>query len=101
MITIINLRGVRESATIFAVPTYLFIAGIVVLLIAGIYKMATGTLLPVEIAEGELIQPAHALTLFLVLRAFSAGCTALTGVEAISNGIPAFKPPDQIMPVRR
>ncbi len=94
MITIINLRGVRESATIFAVPTYLFIAGIAVLLITGIYKMATGTLLPVEVVEGELIQPAHALTLFLVLRAFSAGCTALTGVEAISNGIPAFKPPE-------
>jgi amino acid transporter len=96
VITLINLRGIRESATIFALPTYLFIITIFVLLGTGFYKMATGTLIALPVVTGEQTQssPIQAITLFLILRAFSAGCTALTGVEAISNGIPAFKPPE-------
>ncbi|HBX68759.1 MAG TPA: amino acid permease [Chloroflexi bacterium] len=96
LITMINMRGIKESATVFALPTYVFITTIVALLVFGIFKMATGTLLPVEVAKTEHLSagPLQALTLFLILRAFSAGCTALTGVEAISNGIPAFKPPE-------
>jgi amino acid transporter len=96
LITLINLRGIRESATIFALPTYVFILTILSLLIVGFYKLATGSLAAAPPLEGEhlLGGPVQALGLFLILRAFSAGCTALTGVEAISNGIPAFKPPE-------
>jgi amino acid transporter len=96
LITMINLRGIKESATVFALPTYVFIITIITLLVIGIFKMTTGTLFPVEVVETEHLSagPLQALTLFLLLRAFSAGCTALTGVEAISNGIPAFKAPE-------
>ena len=96
LITIINMRGIKESATIFALPTYVFVATIMSLLIFGIYKMIAGSLLPVPLLAAEKLAatPVQALTLFLILRAFSAGCTALTGVEAISNGIPAFRPPE-------
>jgi len=98
LITMINLRGIKESATVFALPTYVFITTIVTLLILGIFKMATGTLMPIPLSDAEQLGtgPLQALTLFLILRAFSAGCTALTGVEAISNGIPAFKAPESI-----
>jgi amino acid transporter len=87
-----NLRGVRESGTIFAIPTYAFIAITLTLIVSGFLKVAT---------TGAVPPPAHidgggtqALTLFLILRAFASGCTALTGIEAISDGIPAFKPPE-------
>ncbi len=90
-----NLRGVRESGTLFAIPTYGFVLIFLALITVGLVRLATGTLPPVEAqavaaAEGG----AQALTLFLILRAFASGCTALTGVEAISNGIPAFRPPE-------
>ena len=90
--TIINLRGVKESSSAFAVPTYFFLGMAFLLLGVGIYQWATGTLAQVSGVRmvADSLQP---LTLFLVLRAFSSGCTALTGVEAISNGIPAFKEP--------
>jgi amino acid transporter len=90
-----NLRGVRESGSLFAVPTYSFVFIVFVLIAAGLFRLATGTLNP---AETQLLPPVQsgtrAITLLLILRAFSAGCTALTGVEAISNGIPAFRPPE-------
>ncbi len=93
LIMLINLRGVRESGSIFAVPTYFFLAMIFLTVAAGMIRLLTGTLAavpdPPEIIETTL-QP---LTLFLILRAFSSGTTALTGVEAISNGITAFKEP--------
>jgi amino acid transporter len=96
LITMINLRGIRESATIFALPTYVFIGTILTLLTIGMVKLITGSLVPATLSAGEIeiAGPLQNLTLFLILRAFSAGCTALTGVEAISNGIPAFKPPE-------
>jgi amino acid transporter len=95
-ITVINLRGVKESGNVFAIPTYFFLGMTLLTIGVGFYQYFSGTLGAiqpgsVEVAHsGEVI---HALTLFLILRAFSGGCTALTGVEAISNGIMAFKEP--------
>ncbi|MBN2555894.1 MAG: APC family permease [Anaerolineales bacterium] len=96
VVTLINLRGLRESASIFSVPTYLFIAGIFSLLGYGLIRwLFFGGLPTVTVSE-----PVHAniaisgITFFFILRAFSAGCTALTGIEAISNGVSAFRPPE-------
>lgn len=99
IITIMNLRGVKESGTVFAIPTYAFIVGMLGLIAVGVVRVATGNVpaMPEEVralAEHSTLEAAGSLTLFLLLRAFAAGCTALTGVEAISNGIPAFKPPE-------
>jgi len=85
-----NLRGVRESGRIFALPTYLFVGSLGLVIVVGLGRALFGVTEPhplpsVPVAEG--------LTLFLLLRAFSSGCTALTGIEAISNGVPAFRAP--------
>jgi amino acid transporter len=87
----INLRGVREAGAAFILPTYVFVISLAALLILG----------AVRIASGHAPPPLHALptategvSLFLVLRAFAGGCTAMTGVEAIANGVPAFQPPE-------
>ncbi len=93
IMTVVNLRGVKESGRIFAVPTYFFLAMAFLMLGVGAYRVLTGTLTPIEHVEAikhDVIEP---LTWFLILRAFSSGCTALTGIEAISNGITAFKEP--------
>jgi amino acid transporter len=92
VITLVNLRGLKESSTTFAIPTYFFLVMAFMMLIVGAWRWATGTLEPVTGVE-TLEQAIHPLTLFLILRAFSSGSTALTGVEAISNGITAFKEP--------
>jgi amino acid transporter len=88
-----NLRGIRESGNIFAVPTYFFVVSIALLLGAGLYRYLTGGIVPVDTAP-----PAdagqHPLTTLLLLTAFANGCTAMTGVEAVSNGVPAFHPPE-------
>jgi amino acid transporter len=90
--TIVNLRGVRESGTIFAVPTYFFLGMMFLTLGVGFFRWATGSL--GTVTGVEFVQETAApLTLFLILRAFSSGSTALTGIEAISNGITAFKEP--------
>jgi amino acid transporter len=90
-----NLRGVRESGRIFAVPTYLFVGSCAVMLLVGLGRLAAGHLDPVPAAgTAPLPQPTASLGVLLVLHAFAAGCTALTGVEAISNGVPAFRPPE-------
>lgn len=92
---VINLRGVRESGLIFAVPTYFFIVMMYITVGIGLLRYFSGTLgivpdpPPLELAT----EPVAGITLFLLLRAFSSGTTALTGVEAISNGIPAFREP--------
>ncbi|MFN2626326.1 MAG: APC family permease [Mycobacteriales bacterium] len=95
-ITLMNLRGVKESGTFFAIPTYGFIVCIYVLLAAGFYRVVTGGHLVAESANLH-IEAKHSVLglalVLLVLRAFAAGCTALTGVEAISDGVPAFKKP--------
>ena len=90
-----NLRGIRESATIFAAPTYVYLIAIFGLLAYGLFRWATGSLptytAPDQWRTAALVEP---LGLLLVLRAFASGSVALTGVEAVSNGIPAFKPPE-------
>ena len=94
-ITLMNLRGVKEAGTFFAIPTYGFVIGIFSMLALGFYKVLTGTPFEAESAhlaiEGE--QMMGLASMFLLLRAFSSGCTALTGVEAIANGVAAFKKP--------
>jgi amino acid transporter len=91
VIAFANIRGVRESGRVFAVPTYFFIVSFAVLLLGGAYRFVSGTM-PSAVAAAA---PAgEALGWFLVLRAFSSGCTAMTGTEAISNGIPAFRAPE-------
>jgi len=92
-VTIVNLRGVRESGRVFAIPTYFFLGMVVLTIGIGFFRYFAGTLGSVTGVEAIHHESLQALTLFLVLRAFSGGCTALTGVEAISNGITAFKEP--------
>jgi amino acid transporter len=87
-----NLRGIRESGRIFAVPTYVFVVSILALIAAGLYHYVTGQVTPIDPAPPNAgTQP---LTTFLLLTAFANGCTAMTGVEAVSNGVPAFRPPE-------
>jgi amino acid transporter len=96
VLTIGNLRGLKESGRAFAVPTYGFVLAVFALLTVGFAKVALGDGLAAESASYHVRAVAEtggALTVFLVLRAFASGCTALTGVEAVSNGIPAFEPP--------
>ena len=94
LITIVNLRGVRESGVAFMLPTYLFVVSLLLVLAIGIVKsiMAGGSPKPVEAPP---IQPASAAVvgLWVLMRAFANGCTAMTGVEAVSNGVSAFKEP--------
>ncbi len=92
LITLGNLRGIRESGTIFAIPTYLFIVSLSVLLVVGVFKAVTGTLHPA--APPPVLVATEPITLWLVLRAFSAGAVAMSGTEAISNGVPVFQPPE-------
>lgn len=88
--TLGNLRGIKESAKIFSIPTYLFIFSIIIMLVTGIIKIYSGYIPePVEIAKNTTEQ----LSIILILRAFTNGCAALTGVEAVSNAVPNFKQP--------
>lgn len=95
-ITLGNLRGIREAGTIFAVPTYFFIICTSAVIAIGMVKVFAGD------APGSVLHeptPPHidaekGMSLFLIMRAFSSGCAALTGIEAISNGVPSFKPPE-------
>ncbi|HMT21131.1 MAG TPA: APC family permease, partial [Promineifilum sp.] len=91
-VTLINLRGVKESGTVFAIPTYFFVVMMFLTLGVGFFRWATGTLGTVTGVE-FVTEAAAPLTLFLILRAFSSGSAALTGIEAISNGITAFREP--------
>lgn len=92
LVIVVNLRGVRESGQFFAVPTYIFIGSMATMLIAGAVQILSGHAARVEPPAG--IPVTEPLTLFLLLRAFSSGCTALTGVEVISNGVSAFQKPE-------
>jgi len=94
IIAVVNLRGVRESGRLFAVPTYLFIAGGMALLLLGVVRYAWLPIPPAPAGKPEA--ELGALGIFLVLRAFSSGCAALTGIEAISDGVPAFRPPEAV-----
>lgn len=95
VLTVMNLRGVKESGKAFAFPTYAFIASVLIMLAAGVLRFLTGN--PVVAPSADY--PVHGASIgglalvFLLLRAFASGCTALTGVEAISNGVPFFRKP--------
>ncbi len=100
LLALINLRGVRESNRVLAVPVYLFMAALGLLLMAGAVESVLGTLGEAPSADFDLIPETpfdQGLTAlggaFLVLRAFTSGCAALTGVEAVANGVPSFRPP--------
>jgi amino acid transporter len=93
-ITLANLRGVKESGTLFALPTYGFIVSFIVLIGAGLVKAVLDPSLRAPVPVSAYAPGASLLSAFLILRAFASGCTALTGIEAISNGIPAFKKPE-------
>ncbi|MGB3694917.1 MAG: APC family permease [Spirulinaceae cyanobacterium] len=90
LLMVANLRGLRSSGQIFTLPTYAFIFSILVLIVVGIFRQATGQVVPVA----TQIEATTSLSLFFICRAFAAGCTALTGVEAISDGVLAFKAPE-------
>lgn len=96
VITFLNLRGISESSKIFGIPTYVFIASMTALIIIGFARVLSGTLAPISYPHNIVPDEAvSGITLLLFLRAFSSGCSALTGVEAISNAIPNFKEPSQ------
>ena len=93
LLTIANLRGVKEASTLFALPTYLFVATVGVTLVVGFAKCLDGVC-PTAISSGaDLEAEVAAIGLFLILRAFASGSTALTGVEAVANGVQAFRQP--------
>lgn len=95
LIAAVNLRGIRESGAVFAVPTYVYLVSIFGLLAVGMFRFLTGNMPeydpPAAWLAAETAQP---LGILLILRAFASGSVALTGVEAVSNGVPAFKPPE-------
>src|SRR5713226_309801 len=93
LIMMVNLRGVRESGSIFAVPTYIFIGNALLLIGVGFFKSFVLQHNPL-IGHFHYVAATEPLSLFLILRSFAAGCAAITGTEAISNGIPAFKKPE-------
>jgi amino acid transporter len=93
MLMLGNLRGIRESGRIFAAPTYFFVISVLTLIGVGAWRALSGTIQPVEPVK-PLESAGATLSVFLLLTAFSNGCTAMTGVEAVSNGVPAFKPPE-------
>src|SRR3712207_3878351 len=100
LLAALNLRGVRESGAFFAIPTYGFMVAIIGMAVWGGIQYLQGTLTPVESADlvlrpqkGYGDEASSVAMVFLLARAFSSGCAALTGVEAISNGVPAFRKP--------
>jgi amino acid transporter len=94
VITLLNLRGLRESGTVFAIPTYIFIFSFAMLLVGGFIRLALDPGLKAAVPDALHPAGSHSLSWFIILRAFASGCAALTGVEAISNGIPAFRKPE-------
>lgn len=96
VITMLNLRGIKESGALFAVPVYFFMLSIFVMIGVAVVRLAMGSDLEAESANWEIIPEASFAgfaLVFVVARAFSSGTTALTGIEAVSNGVPAFRPP--------
>jgi amino acid transporter len=94
LITIANLRGLRESGNIFAVPTYLFVGLALAIVAIGAVRIVTGTVGPIPAERDAVPFGSETLGILLLLKAFAGGSVALTGVEAIANGVPAFKPPE-------
>lgn len=100
IITFGNLRGLRESAKLFGLPTYIFIGSMGLMIIVGFFRLATGSLHPLSYSQAQIgaIFPKSTLEgigILLLLKAFASGCSALTGVEAVSNAVPNFTDPSQ------
>jgi amino acid transporter len=100
-IAVVNLRGIRESGVFFAIPTYGFIIAMFTMIGVGAYKMFTGHWDPVTpvqagfgLANGHYTGLMNGVTVFMLLKAFASGCTALTGIEAVSDGVQAFRAPE-------
>jgi amino acid transporter len=94
IITLINLRGVREASKVFGLPTYIFVLSMAILIVCGLYKLFTGTLTPIQYNEGILpTETIQGIGMLVLLRAFSSGCSAMSGVEAVSNAVPSFAKP--------
>lgn len=91
LITLVNLRGVQETGNVLSIPVYGFLISYFAMLGFGLFQIIRGEVGPVEAAYIPATEP---ISLFLILHAFSTGCTALTGIEAISNGVPTFRPPE-------
>ncbi len=95
LITVVNLRGIRDSGSIFAIPTYFFIASAFLMIIVGIFRGVTAPHVQFgQFPHVNISGPAETFGILLILRAFASGCSAMTGVEAISNGVQAFKKPE-------
>lgn len=94
ILTIVNLRGIRESGSVFAIPPYLFILGFGSMIVVGIVRLALGHDLQPSAAGDAFEAGTQGVTVLLVLRAFSSGAAALTGIEAIADGVPSFKSPE-------
>ncbi len=96
IITLINLRGIREASKVFGLPTYIFIGSMAILIISGLIKLMTGTLNPIDytvpILPEETVQ---GIGLIILLKAFSSGCSAMSGVEAVSDAVPSFAEPSR------
>lgn len=96
VITIMNLRGISESSRVFSIPTYIFIFSMIFMIVYGLFKF-----LVLGVSPEQLVQPiqdsnlVENVSIFLIMRAFSSGCSALTGLEAVSNSVPNFKEPSQ------
>ena len=93
VMTLANLRGLKESGAVFAPPTYIYVMSLLTLIVVGLYRVFVQDLGPIQHSAeaNELLQGQGAITLFIFLKAFASGAVALTGVEAVSNGVPAFK----------
>ena len=94
IITLGNLRGIREASKVFGLPTYIFIFSMAILILCGLFKLLTGSLSPIEYTEPVIpTEAVNGIGILILLKAFSSGCSAMTGVEAVSNSIPSFKHP--------
>ena len=97
LVTLANLRGIKESGALFAPPTYLYVMSLASLIIVGLYKVYFQDLGPIDHSDAyaqELLSGQKTLTLFFFLKAFSSGAVALTGIEAVADGVPAFEKPE-------
>ncbi len=94
LLTLANLRGIKESGNMFAIPTYTFVFSMLAMIGVGAYNMATGNVVPAPPPSIIHVEHGQTIGILLLMRAFAAGCTALTGIEAISDGVPAFKKPE-------
>lgn len=94
ILTLLNLRGLRESSKAFGLPTYLFILSMAITIVTGLVRLATGTLQPIEYAPSLLPPDAvNGIGILLILRGFASGCSAMSGIEAVSDAVPSFREP--------